>query len=484
VFHGIGEQRPMSTLRGFVEAVLSSSNESQAPPFFNKPDRMAESFELRRLEAPGSRHRPPSDFYEYYWAYHMQGTQLRQVVAWLRTLLFRLPHNVSVNLRVVWALSWALLLGAIYVFLSWRIDARTPFGAEVSGWVSLGLTGAFGLIQAFVVHSLGDAARYMSPLPANIAVRNAIRKEAIDLLRRMQASGDYDRIIVVGHSLGSVIAYDVLARLWDQTHAVHTRPSRPHQTALDAVHRSGAALLRDDTPENLHRFRQDQADLWQEQRQWGNPWLVTDFISVGSPLAHAAMFLALSEEDLRRRQAERELPVCPPVRDKGTYAPRRFTYTILGRKSTLRVLHYAAPFACTRWTNLYFPVRMGLLGDWVGGPLRPVFGLGIEDVPIRHGWVRFVPLLGHTHYWKVPRKTPSEGSNSALQVLQARLGFPSDGLQGGADSASGAKEPDASRRAGATFSAVREKPRRPRRPPVRSPRSGRSREGPRNGLQP
>lgn len=47
------------------------------------------------------------------------------------------------------------------------------------------------------------------------------------------------------------------------------------------------------------------------------------------------------------------------------------------------VLGAQAPFAVTRWTNLWFPVaRGGLRGDWFGGGLRPLFGTGIRDVAI------------------------------------------------------------------------------------------------------
>ena len=42
LIHGIGEQRPMSTLRSFVAALVGNS-------FRSKPDDLSKSFELRRL---------------------------------------------------------------------------------------------------------------------------------------------------------------------------------------------------------------------------------------------------------------------------------------------------------------------------------------------------------------------------------------------------------------------------------------------------
>ena len=105
----------------------------------------------------------------------------------------------------------------------------------------------------------------------------------------------------------------------------------------------------------------------------GKPWLVTDLITLGSPLAHAQLLLARTQKELRNRQNERELPTCPPIPDNRTFS-YRLTYDVAGEKRTIFVLHHAAAFACTRWTNLYFAARWGFFGVLVGGPLRQIFG--------------------------------------------------------------------------------------------------------------
>ena len=67
-----------------------------------------------------------------------------------------------------------------------------------------------------------------------------------------------------------------------------------------------------------------------------------------------------------------------------------------GRRRTFTVFDHGAPFAVTRWTNLYFPVTWGgLRGDLVGGPLAGQFGRWVLDVPLR-------PVRGFSHnaYWK------------------------------------------------------------------------------------
>ncbi|MEW8268619.1 MAG: hypothetical protein AB2731_20955 [Candidatus Thiodiazotropha sp.] len=56
---------------------------------------------------------------------------------------------------------------------------------------------------------VGDAARYLRPAAQNIQRRQEIRTAGVDLLKNLHDRG-YDRIIIVGHSLGSVIGYDIL----------------------------------------------------------------------------------------------------------------------------------------------------------------------------------------------------------------------------------------------------------------------------------
>jgi len=67
------------------------------------------------------------------------------------------------------------------------------------------------------------------------------------------------------------------------------------------------------------------------------------------------------------------------------------------------VLRHSAPFAVVRWTNLYFPVRGGLLGDWFGGRLRPLFGNGIVDTAVLGNQPgRLLPGIAHRRYLGYP----------------------------------------------------------------------------------
>ncbi len=67
VIHGIGEQRPMDT-SAVVRGGGAAGAARDRVKFLSVPDRMSESFELRKLVAPQTRSRPITDFYEYYWA--------------------------------------------------------------------------------------------------------------------------------------------------------------------------------------------------------------------------------------------------------------------------------------------------------------------------------------------------------------------------------------------------------------------------------
>ena len=132
------------------------------------------------------------------------------------------------------------------------------------------------------------------------------------------------------------------------------------QPALDTV---SALTRRWNDQSNVEQFQSAQYALWTEQRKQGSPWLVTDFITVGSPLAHAHMLMARNADELRDIQRLRELPRCPPQIDGRSIAfPDGVECNHQGR---FRVLHHAAMFGCVRWTNVWFQCRFGVTGDWL-----------------------------------------------------------------------------------------------------------------------
>ena len=264
----------------------------------------------------------------------------------------------------------------------------------------------FGLNAVFLQSYLGDAARYFRNSPGNVAVRREIRKQAVSTLASLHASGQYDRIIVVAHSLGSVIAYDML-----RTYFSRVCNDLPNPRSLgDAVTQLDEFPLNQSlAPAELRasrdRFRALSRSLVDAIARYPSvlddgktqrhvaKWLVTDFVTLGSPLTHAKYLMCDGDSrdqldaDFDRRVKEREFPKCPP---QGQHR------LLFSRNEDTVEFHHGAVFALTRWTNIFFSLNQLFWGDAVGGPLTDLFGQFIEDVPVPKG---NQTLLAHTHYW-------------------------------------------------------------------------------------
>jgi hypothetical protein len=333
-----------------------------------------------------------TDFYELYWAHLMTGTAWRHILAWVTQLMLRRPGVVPPRLRVAWFVCWVVAIAALAVILG-------PTGPKsLAQWSLLGsLAGSvFALCRSygtyFGLQYAGDAARYLSPRPENVGVRHAIRSAAIEVLEGLHDDPTwrrYHRIIVVGHSLGSVIAYDALTHLWQRRH--HSREMASSGSAGPSERRPA--------PDEVHiaewdRARDKQSATWRQQRELGVQWKVTDLVTLGSPLAHSSFLMASDRGDLEKRKAEREFPTCPPQRND-------IRDQLYGRDLLQGgMLHHAALFACTRWTNLYFD--------------RDIIGGSIDDLG---QWIdnrRLEPrgLFPHTKYWQ-----HGAGHHQLLQAL-------------------------------------------------------------------
>jgi hypothetical protein len=161
-----------------------------------------------------------------------------------------------------------------------------------------------------------------------------------------------------------------------------------------------------------------------ELNQTGNPWIVSDFITLGSPLTHAEFPLVRDRAGLTEAKSQRILPTCPPALEyDGTTKERHFTYRSpevrgLGKDKDLgspRVPHHAALFAYTRWSNVYSPHSLIAWGDIISGPLADAMGMepsgrtisGIVDRPVMPTFVSAGvlhpkedrPFFTHTKYW-------------------------------------------------------------------------------------
>ncbi len=406
LIHGIGEQLPMDTLRGFVKTVWTTDqaihHQHAIAGLFSKPDDISGSFEMRRLTTTKNKNGVRTDFFEYYWAHMMKGTSVYHVLAWVRFLFSRCPWNVPKHLLSV----WLLLVVFMLVILALVCLNIIPYEYRIVKMPGLLL----GLLSTLITWSgkycieniIGDAARYLYPAPSNIQSRQEIRSKGVELLKKLHESKQYDRIIIVGHSLGSVIGYDILTCAWSLYNEVISKP----QPANPVLTQMETSLKQMELEQRVSDYQKEQHKLHKELRANGNPWLVTDFITLGSPLRHAELLLAQNTVQLTSKQNDRELPTCPPKDD----SLGKFSYPA---DCARRILHHAAVFGPTRWTNLYFPARWLVIGDFIGGPLKDLFGWGINDrsvqTHIRWGF------FSHTLYWKQCKKNCPDNHIVALR---------------------------------------------------------------------
>lgn len=402
--HGIGEQRPGQLLRQFVSNIF---DEEAGELHFVKPDQISSLFEMRMATVPRNEgSRPTTDVYELYWAHLIRDTRASQVYGWMLRLVFSRNMKIPGSLlRLVWCLRIVLIvtLGVA----AWLVST------DISAWLKglgIGILAALPAVAKFAVGALsdqyviayaGDAARYLEPRPDNIARRQEIREAGAQLLDALHDKARYSRIVVYGHSLGSVIAYDILSHAWAHRSRRRDNVSRTSSRAL----RQLEALLsprnaKDPTPP-IEQIQALQNAAWLEYQNNGFQWRVSDFVTAGSPLTHATWLLNLDARtqfaDLVR---ERSFPTCPPQVEleaspmQFAGQPRVFrpvftfthAYSNSGNtrtKRSVQVPHHGGLFALTRWTNLYFPYRGLYDGDPVGGALAPQFGEWVKDVRLR-----------------------------------------------------------------------------------------------------
>ncbi len=437
--HGMGEQRPLETLNNFIGATIpgpaSGDNQKTGNPvYYSRPDPDSDSFETRFYLARKTDRYPQTDFYEYHWAHMMQGNKLTDLWETFRRILVQPVWKVPSGLRVVWVLFWVIIIGAAWYI--WQnsaiIEDRSVPGviAFLTGGGALGAALTWLATKAIpgkVTASFVDVVRYLDTSPRSYAVRKNIRKGMVDFLdelhdKQLGNERRYQRIIVVAHSLGAYVAYDGITYLWTRMNQTNGGAGAPpvDRTVLTDLEAEAQKLL--DNPDgDPTRYRELQRELWKQYTAHGNPWLITDFVTAGTPMYMAEQLMTKNRAAFDDKVHRREYAVCPPEHDKPGNNPTKtlysYEYSPTGADSDKgTVLYHGAPFAIVRWSNMWFPARLEFFGDWFGGPLRPLFGGGIKDVALNgNGWKRFLPAWAHTLYFGFPE---DETAGSATKVLQ------------------------------------------------------------------
>jgi hypothetical protein len=222
---------------------------------------------------------------------------------------------------------------------------------------------------------------------------------------------------VVAHSLGCVVAYDMLRTYFSRVcgklpAGAAMQPTLDEMEAAtlkssDVVSKADMIASRAKARELVRRIVDATAGSPDEKPP--ARWLVTDFVTLGNAMAQARFLMCHGEtrseleQDFARRVLEREFPTCPPMRlDAGGL-------TFVNPKTEQRVFHHGAMFGLTRWTNIYFPRVQILWGDALAGPVANDFGSHIVDVPVWTNVAKTDEFFTHQAYWDVDRK---EGRNA------------------------------------------------------------------------
>lgn len=271
-----------------------------------------------------------------------------------------------------------------------------------------------------------------------------MRDRGLKLLRSLHDGPHYKRIVIVAHSLGTMLAHDLLSYFWAEREAARTiREGTLEFDALCALEQAAAqvALSPDDQADGVcpraarvapSALRppgtggQSTRSTLADQRS-GDP---------GESLTHAEFLIAADRADLERRLAARELPKSPPYRERldpnvlhhaqATHAmpianppdqTRLMSYPVVNTND-IWMLHHAAPFAAVRWTNIYDPAMLVFFGDVISGPLRRLFGPAIVDINLkeRRGNRRSMTFT-HTKYWALDEASRIRACREAVNLL-------------------------------------------------------------------
>ena len=448
IIHGMGEQRPLDTLNGFVNTALFPGAGRDTPEFISRPDEVTDSYESRRylarkLIVEGTEVRAQTEIFEYHWAHLMQGNRLEDLWPTTRRMIFLLPWFVPTGLRVIWAILWALIIvAAVLIVMALRAGldfAHLTLPNVITSVLGAGAVAAvLAIVLTYVVtritprwitSSFVDVVRYLDTSPRSYAARREIRAGIVNLLKGLHDSKirdepRYQRIVVVAHSLGTYIAYDAISYLWAQMNELHREPMDRAENAtkpLGGLEPDGleeielAANLVASSPGEVDAYQKAQRKIWAGLRADGNPWRITDFVSFGSPMYFAHRLMTLNPGRFRERIERRELPTCPPQPDEGLAYKNKLRRRLSFDNGGRQVLYHGAPFAVVRWTNMWFPPRLWFFGDWFGGPLAPLFGNGIRDIPVTGPW-SWGPGVAHALYVSFPKDTRPDSFTTQLRT--------------------------------------------------------------------
>ena len=246
IIHGIGEQNPFETLDYFVRGFLKELTYKNPgrkikvkheikPWMVNNEIEWVENYislvKEDRLDCP-------IDFYEYYWAYRMEGKiTFKETIEWLIKISDGARKFYDENEEIVkkyesegndafkggrFKSRWYLKhLGWVLRLLTFLRIPRIPYFEPVFELISPIVKMFVRKAKKLFVDYLGDAAIYTTTdvKSKHYLIRKSILNDSMCKVKRLIEDENYEGIIIAGHSLGSVIAFDTLNRI---NHAMNT----------------------------------------------------------------------------------------------------------------------------------------------------------------------------------------------------------------------------------------------------------------------
>lgn len=236
VIHGIGQQKPFQTLDEFVRPFIKSYEKfirAKGPDpqvtkdhLLKKFPKWIESCISISCDVPGN---PGVDMYEYYWA-HMTQQKIKEseVKSWIQDVakgaerfyrrearrfdekekndeLFSRDGEFRHIKYLVKMLRLGHFLGRLYHIAKILGKVKPIYISNVVNQI----------LRAPLVDYLGDVTLYCcaDKKTQYFEVRRRILEGAVEMTKHLLENEEYSEIILVGHSLGSVVGYDTLDRL-------------------------------------------------------------------------------------------------------------------------------------------------------------------------------------------------------------------------------------------------------------------------------
>lgn len=229
VIHGAGSHRPFEALDRFVRGfrhVLKVSNPGLDRWWRHELERRPTSIQHSISVTPDGR--PKLAFYEYYWdCYVDREIALPEIIKWLYQVsdsakrFYREHQDLAREHQEQGSELFKdgdFRVGGYFVplgWVGWVLRALLRIGFARIPVLSMAIAVVLRRVTKLIAELMGDVVIFTTAdaRSRNHDTRERLLKGAVEELRPLLETDDYEQVIVVGHSLGSLIAYDALNRI-------------------------------------------------------------------------------------------------------------------------------------------------------------------------------------------------------------------------------------------------------------------------------